>query len=105
LLEKKLKGYELLLDDIVAYSLDGVANTKGMYYGLQAYLKKVNPDIVNTHCMGHILNLVLSDFKNNLQMAEDLFGLVEQSAVFLIDSHKRMTKWMSITGEKHSARG
>jgi len=53
--------------------------------------------------MGHVLNLVMSESTNNLQLTEHLFGLIEQSAVFLTDSHKRMTTWMSVTGEKHSA--
>jgi len=105
LLEDNLKLHGLLLEDIVACSFDGAANMKGIYHGLQAYLKKVNPDIVYTHCMGHVLNLVMSESTNNLQLAEDLFGLIEQSAVFLTDSHKRMTTWMSVTGEKHSAHG
>jgi len=47
----------------------------------------------------------MSESTNNLQLAEDLFGLIEQSAVFLTDSHKRMPTWMSVTGEKHSAHG
>ncbi|CAI6365489.1 unnamed protein product [Macrosiphum euphorbiae] len=47
----------------------------------------------------------MSESTNNLQLAEDLFGLIEQSAVFLTDSHKRMTTWMNVTGEKHSAHG
>jgi len=78
---------------------------KGIYHGLQTYLKKINPDIIYTHCMGHVLNLVMSESTNNLQLAEDLFGLIEQSVVFLTDSHKRMTTWMNVTGEKHSAHG
>jgi len=38
-------------------------------------------------------------------LVEDLFGLIEQSAVFLTDSQKQMTTWMSVTGEKHFAHG
>jgi len=76
-----------------------------IYHGLQAYLKKVNPNIIYTHCMDHVLNLVMSESTNNLQLEEDLFGLIEQSAVFLTDSHKRMTTWMNVTGEKLSAHG
>jgi len=53
--------------------------------------------------MGHVLNLVMSESTYNVQLAKDLFGLIEQSAVFLTDSHKRMTTWMNVTGEKHSA--
>lgn len=59
------------LEDIVASSFNGAANMKGIYHGLQAYLKKVNSDIVYTHCMGHVLNLVISESTNNLQLAED----------------------------------
>jgi len=45
-LEDNLKLHGILLEDTVACSFDGAANMKGIYHGLQAYLKKVNPNIV-----------------------------------------------------------
>ncbi|XP_050061585.1 zinc finger MYM-type protein 6-like [Aphis gossypii] len=100
LLKEEIKKLGLMLNDIVACSFDGAANMKGIYNGLQAHLKSVNPNIVYTHCMGHVLNLVICS--TDINLAEDLFGLVEQSAVFLSDSHKRMETWTSITSVKHT---
>lgn len=102
LLKEEIKKLGLMLNDIVACSFDGAANMKGIYNGLQAHLKSVNPNIVYTHCMGHVLNLVMSECSTDINLAEDLFGLVEQSAVFLSDSHKRMETWTSITSVKHT---
>lgn len=44
----------------------------------------------------------MSECSTDINLAEDLFGLVEQSAVFLSDSHKRMETWTSITSVKHT---
>jgi len=65
LLKDNLKLHGLLLEDIVACSFDGAANIKGTYHGLKAYLKKVNPDIIYTLCLGHVLNLGMSESTNN----------------------------------------
>lgn len=53
------------------------------YNDLQALLKSVNSNIVYTHCMGHVLNLLVSECSTKyINLAEDLFGLVEQHYEF-----------------------
>jgi len=103
LLEKELLRLDLSLSDVIACSFDGASNMKGIYNGLQAHLKNYNSNIVYTHCMGHVLNLVMTECTTNILPAEDVFGLVEQSSVFLSDSHKRMLIWTSITGNRNRA--
>ncbi|XP_060846214.1 SCAN domain-containing protein 3-like [Rhopalosiphum padi] len=103
LLNEELQNLRLSINDIVACSFDGASNMKGIYNGLQAHLKTNNPKIVYTHCMGHVLNLVMTESTTQISLAENLFGLVETSAVFLSDSHKRMSAWMAITKVKHVA--
>lgn len=71
-------------------SFDGAANMKGTYNGLQSHLKNKNPLCVYTHCVGHVLNLVMVDSSECCVNAEFLFGLVQQSSTFLLDSYKRM---------------
>lgn len=66
---------------------------KGCYNGLQVHLKKENEDLHFNHCMAHVLNLVVADSTMKLLQAEDLFGLVEETAVFLSSSHKRIAVW------------
>ncbi|XP_008179735.1 zinc finger MYM-type protein 1-like [Acyrthosiphon pisum] len=80
LLNEELKNLRLSINDIVSCSFDGASNMKGIYNGLQAHLKTNNPKIVYTHCMGHVLNLVMTE-----------------------NSHKRMSAWMAITQVKHVA--
>ena len=83
--------------NIVACSFDGAANMKGQYNGLQAHLKRDNPKIIYTHCLAHCLNLVIIDSVKSSLAAENLFGLLESSAVFLSDSHKRIDVWNKLT--------
>lgn len=42
-------------------SFDGTANMKGAYNVLQVHISTDNPDLVYTHCMVHVLNLVIAD--------------------------------------------
>jgi len=76
---------------------------KGIYNGLQAHLKTNSFKIEYTHCMGPVLNFVMTETTTQISLAENLFGLVGTSAVFLSDSHKRMSAWMAITKVKHVA--
>lgn len=86
---------------IVACSFDGASNMKGCYNGLQAHLKDANPDLIFTHCMGHVLNLVLADSTGKILQSENLFGLVQETAVFLSTSCKRMAVWQKETKKEH----
>ncbi|CAI6376308.1 unnamed protein product [Macrosiphum euphorbiae] len=90
LLENMFMSMGISMKNIVACSFDGAANMKGTYNGLQSHLKNSNPNIIYTHCMAHVLNLVICDSTKTCLEAENLFGLVEQFAVFLSDSHKRI---------------
>ena len=78
---------------LVACSFDGASNMKGCYNGLQAHLKDANPDLIFTHCMGHVLNLVVAESSGKILQSENLFGLVQETAVFLSTSCKRMAVW------------
>jgi hypothetical protein len=70
---------------------------KGPYNGLQAYLKNNNILCVYTHCVEHVLNLVMVDSSECCVNAEFLFGLVQKSSTFLSNSHKRMQVWFDLT--------
>ncbi|KAL4148352.1 hypothetical protein QTP88_002616 [Uroleucon formosanum] len=89
------------MSKIVGCSFDGAANMKGAYNGLQYHLKSINPLCIYTHCYGHALNLVMVDSTECCQNAEMLFGLVQQSATFLSDSHKRIKIWSDLTKKTH----
>ncbi|KAL4100932.1 hypothetical protein QTP88_020957 [Uroleucon formosanum] len=98
LIAKEFTEINLDMNKIVGCSFDGASNMKGVYNGLQLHLKKnVNPSCIYTHCLGHVLNLVMVDSSKCCKNAEFLFGLVQQSATFLLNSHKRMKGWSDLT--------
>ncbi|VVC30226.1 Hypothetical protein CINCED_3A018009 [Cinara cedri] len=79
----------------------------GAYNGLQAHMKNSNPLIVYTHCLAYVLNLIMEDSTKKIVEPENIFGLVEQTAVFLSDSFKRMesftekdTSWSATATDK-----
>ena len=90
------------LTDVIGCSFDGAANMKVTYNGLQAHIKNSNPLIVYTLCLAYVLNLMMEDSTKKIVEAENLFSLVEQTAVFLSDSYKRMEVWKSVTEKNHS---
>lgn len=100
-IQTELSNLGISISKIVACSFDGASNMKGCYNGLQAHLKEANPKVVFTHCMGHVLNLVLMDSTFNILEAENLFGLVEESAVFFDASCKRTSIWQNETKKEH----
>lgn len=81
-----LTKYGISLTNVVACSFDGAANMKGCYNGLKAHLEKETPNIIYTHCMAHVLNLVVADSTINCIQTENLFGLVEETACFISQS-------------------
>lgn len=106
LIAKEFAEINLDMNKIVGCSFDGASNMKAVafYNGLQSHLKKnANPSCIYTHCLGHVLNLVMVDSSEYCKNAEFLFGLVQQSATFLLDSHKRMKVWSDLTKQTHKS--
>lgn len=99
LIKQNFETCGISMSKIVGCSFDGAANMRGAYNGLQAHMSSDNPDLVYTHCMAHVLNLVISDSSENSLLTENLYGLVEETAVFLSNSHKRMNIWKKQTGK------
>lgn len=102
-IRSELISFGISMSNTIACSFDGANNMKGCYNGLQAHLKQDNEELLYTHCMGHVLNLVVADSTVNLLQAENLFGLVEEMAVFLSSSYKRIAVREKETKSKHKA--
>ena len=102
-IKSELAKWGVKTSNIITCSFDGASNMSGCYNDLQAHFKREIPDLIYTHCMGHVLNLVLADSTVHLLQAENLFGLVEESSVFLSSCYKRMTVWEKETKKKHNA--
>ena len=64
-LKLELKKFQLPAAQTVGCSFDVAANMSGQCNGLQAQLKKDNPDMQYVHCYAHALNLVMTDAAEN----------------------------------------
>lgn len=67
--------------------------------GVSAYLKKDNPNSVFTWCASHRLNLAVNSGVESSVQGKSLLGLVEETAIFLKESYKRMDTWSSVVKE------
>lgn len=81
---------------IVGQSYDGAANMKGDFNGLQSHFKKDAPDSIYTHCHAHVLNLFIGDVTKCNIASQNLFDLLQKTAVFFSESHKRTNIWKDI---------
>jgi hypothetical protein len=59
----------------------GTASMSGYF---QAHLKKIAPESIFTHCHAHVLNLIVSDVTSCCLFAQDLFNLLQKTAVFFL---------------------
>jgi len=83
----------------VCSATDGAANMQGQYKGFSAFLSEQALNQIHVWCYAHILNLVLLDTTGIVLQSASLFGLLNDVAVFLNESYKRMQKWHDITAE------
>ena len=96
-IKKLFETFELDTSDVVGCSFDGAANMKGEFNGLKTKLAAA----IYTHCQAHVLNLVMGDTVSSCRKVENLFGLVQQCAVFLSQSYKRMDAWKNKVATMH----
>lgn len=61
--------------------------------GYKKYFKNDAPDSIFTHCHAHVLNLVIGDVTKCNIASQNLFGLLQKTAVFFFESHKRANIW------------
>jgi hypothetical protein len=93
IVKKELDTLNIPLTKLIGESFDGAANMSGSYNGLQAHLKTVAPESIYTHCHAHVLNLIVTDATSCCKSAQDLFNLLQKTAVFFSDSYKRTGIW------------
>lgn len=68
---------------------DGAANIQGRYNGFSAFYQRRPPTKSMSGAM-HVLNLVLADTTGSIIQSASLFSLLNDIAVFIRDSYKRM---------------
>lgn len=85
-------------------STDGAANMQGSYQGFSAFLSQQSPSQIHVWCYAHVLNLVLSDATGSVIESASLFSLLNDIAVFLRESYKRMQVWEEVSKDSRHRR-
>ena len=99
LLNEPLSKVDIDLQNCVGNSTDGAANMQGQYKGL---LSSESPNQVHIWCYAHVLNLVLGD-TTGIE-SSSLFSIINDVAVFIKDSYKRMNVWEKVSDDKRRRR-
>ena len=79
----------LKIENIVGQAYDGAANMSGVYSGVQARIKELNPRALFVHCYAHALNSVIVNACSKNRIARNFFGVVESLYVFIQASSNR----------------
>ncbi|XP_040911494.1 uncharacterized protein LOC121193318 [Toxotes jaculatrix] len=101
LLNETLEKVDIDIWNCVGNSTDGAANMQGQYKGFSTLLSSESPNQVHIWCYAHVLNLVLGDTTGVVIESASLFSIVNDIAVFLKDSYKRMNMWENISDDRH----
>ncbi len=69
------------------------SNMQGQYKGFSALMTSQSPTHVHVWCYAHVLNLVLADTTQTVIESGTLFNLLNDIAVFIRESYKRVNLW------------
>lgn len=92
----KLNLHGINIKDCRGQSYDNASNMSGIYSGLQARIKELNPLAEYIPCAGHSLNLVGVSAAESCGTAVDFFGFVQQIYNFFSSSTHR---WAILTAK------
>lgn len=87
-LQESLNSTGLAIENCVANAFDGASNMSGEYNGVSSRLRAIIPNHIHTWYYAHVLNLVMSDTAQCLPTTISFFGLLQQTHVFIKESHK-----------------
>ncbi len=104
LLKKVLQELNINIGTCVGNSTDGAANMQRQYQGFSTFLSEQSPSQIHIWCYAHLLNLVLADTTGSVVESASLFSLLNDIAVLLRESYKRMQKWEEMSQDKHHRR-
>lgn len=104
LVKQTLEKMDIDIKKCIGNATDGAANMQGQYKGFSALLTGASPNQVHIWCYSHVLNLVLADTTGVVVASESLFSLLNDIAVFIRDSYKRMKLWEENSEDKRHRR-
>jgi hypothetical protein len=61
----KFQPWGLSMSKLRGQGYDGASNMSGCFKGVKARIQEIQPLAVYTHCVGHVLNLVVVDSCEN----------------------------------------
>ncbi len=93
LLSEVLEWLKLDKDMCIGNATDGASNMKGQYKGFSALMTSQSPTHVHVWCYAHVLNLVLADTTQTVIKSGTLFNLLNDIAVVIRESYKRVIIW------------
>ena len=73
-----MESHGLDLSRLRGQGYDGNANMSGVYSGVQARLKQIQPLAVYIHCMAHNLNLALNDSCSGMSQVANFYDMLEK---------------------------
>jgi hypothetical protein len=83
----------LRMENAIAASLDGAMANRSEERGFIKYHRDIVPGVIFIWCYAHVMNLVVTDFANHIPVIKRVNGLLERTACFMSESHKRMKIW------------
>ena len=104
MLKETLAKVNIDIQNCVGNSTDGAANMQGQYKGFSTLLSSESSNQVHIWCYAHVLNLVLGDTTGVVIESASLFSIVNDVAVFIKDSYKRMNMWEKVSDDKRHRR-
>jgi len=73
---------------------------RGVYNGVQKFIKEEAPNSVYIWCYAHVLNLSPTDIVENILEVKNLIGVLQATVTFFfLESCKRMNVWTDIATE------
>lgn len=76
------------------------SNMRGECWGLQAFIREINPTAIYTWCYAHRLSLVVVRMSSCSTNAVDAFGNLEQLYTLVSISKKRVAKFQNMQMER-----
>ncbi|KAK0154533.1 Zinc finger MYM-type protein 1 [Merluccius polli] len=104
LLKETLAKVDIDIRNCVGNFTDGTANMQGQYKGFSTLLSSESPNQVHIWCYAHVLNLVLGDTTGVVIESASIFSIVNDVAVFIKDSYKRMNMWEKVSDDRRHRR-
>ena len=88
-IKDSLTRFNLPLPELRGQTYDGAGKVLGKRFGVTAQIKRVQPKMMETHCHGHLLNLLVKDATKSNRLINHVLEIVVEIAKLIKFSPKR----------------